>query len=52
MPGSAPSAYSPSVYEWGISVGLVAATVFLFGAGARFLPLLPKKTSDAPAGAP
>jgi formate dehydrogenase iron-sulfur subunit len=42
MPQNAPETYSPSVFEWGISIGLIAATVFLFGLGARLLPLLPK----------
>jgi formate dehydrogenase iron-sulfur subunit len=42
MPQVAPEAYSPSIFEWGISVGLIAASVFLFGLGARLLPLLPK----------
>ena len=44
MPQIAPSPYVPSVFEWGISVGLVAATVFLFGLGVRLLPILPKET--------
>jgi formate dehydrogenase iron-sulfur subunit len=43
MPQVAPASYSPSVFEWGISVGLVAATIFLFGLGARLMPLLPKQ---------
>jgi len=42
MPQVAPESYSPSVFEWGISVGLIAATIFLFGLGARLMPLLPK----------
>ena len=42
MPQVAPASYSPSVFEWGISVGLIAATIFLFGLGARLMPLLPK----------
>jgi formate dehydrogenase iron-sulfur subunit len=42
MPWTAPSIYTPSWVEWGLSVGLIAATIFLFGAGARYLPLLPK----------
>ncbi len=45
MPQIAPSGYLPSVFEWGISVGLVAATIFLFGLGARLLPVLPKEES-------
>jgi len=42
MPQVAPDSYTPSVFEWGISVGLIAATIFLFGLGARLMPLLPK----------
>jgi formate dehydrogenase iron-sulfur subunit len=42
MPQNAPESYSPSIFEWGISIGLIAATVFLFGLGARLFPLLPK----------
>ena len=42
MPQGAPASYTPSVFEWGISVGLIAASVFLFGLGARLVPLLPK----------
>jgi formate dehydrogenase iron-sulfur subunit len=43
MPQTAPEFYSPSIFEWGISVGLIAATIFLFGLGARLVPLLPKE---------
>ena len=43
MPQVAPASYSPSVFEWGISIGLIAATIFLFGLGARLMPLLPKQ---------
>ena len=43
MPQVAPETYSPSIFEWGISVGLIAATIFLFGLGARLLPLLLKQ---------
>ena len=43
MPQIAPSTYSPSTFEWGISVGLIAATIFLFGLGARLMPILPKQ---------
>jgi formate dehydrogenase iron-sulfur subunit len=43
MPQVAPEAYSPSIFEWGVSVGLIAASIFLFGLGARLLPLLPKQ---------
>jgi formate dehydrogenase iron-sulfur subunit len=51
MPWTAPSTYTPSWAEWGLSVGLIAATIFLFGAGARALPLLPKPdTGEATVG--
>ena len=43
MPQVAPASYTPSVFEWGISVGLIAATIFLFGLGARIMPILPKE---------
>jgi formate dehydrogenase iron-sulfur subunit len=43
MPQVAPASYSPSIFEWGISIGLIAATIFLFGLGARLMPLLPKQ---------
>jgi formate dehydrogenase iron-sulfur subunit len=42
MPWTKPDGYSPSLVEWGVSLGLIAATIFLFGLGARHLPLLPK----------
>ena len=42
MPWVAPQAYAPSIFEWGISVGLIAATIFLFGLGARLMPILAK----------
>ena len=42
MPQTAPETYFPSFFEWGVSVGLIAASIFLFGLGARLLPLLPK----------
>ncbi len=35
--------YFPSLVEWGISLGLIAATIFLFGLGVRHLPVLPKE---------
>jgi formate dehydrogenase iron-sulfur subunit len=41
MPQVAPESYSPTIFEWGISVGLIAATIFLFGLGARLFPVLP-----------
>jgi formate dehydrogenase iron-sulfur subunit len=41
IPQAAPQAYAPSPFEWGVSVGLVAATIFLFGWAARTMPVLP-----------
>jgi len=43
LPQVGPQAYFPSAVEWGVSLGLVAATIFLFGLGVRFLPVLPKE---------
>lgn len=43
MPQIAPETYFPSIFEWGVSVGLIAASIFLFGLGARLLPVLPKE---------
>jgi formate dehydrogenase iron-sulfur subunit len=40
MPWGAPENYIPSVVEWGVSIGLVAATIFLFGLAARIMPVL------------
>jgi formate dehydrogenase iron-sulfur subunit len=42
MPWGAPESYVPSVVEWGVSLGLIAATIFLFGLIARMMPVLPK----------
>ena len=42
MPWEAPEAYLPSLVEWGLSIGLIAATIFLFGLAARLMPVLPK----------
>jgi Ni/Fe-hydrogenase subunit HybB-like protein len=38
-----PESYRPTVVEWGVSIGLIAATIFLFGLGARLMPVLPKE---------
>jgi len=43
MPQIAPETYSPTIFEWGISVGLIAATIFLFGLGVRLMPVLPAR---------
>ena len=50
MPWDAPESYTPSIVEWGISVGLIAATIFLFGLAARRLPVLPTpRPAEGPA---
>jgi formate dehydrogenase iron-sulfur subunit len=36
----APESYVPSIVEWGVSIGLIAATIFLFGLAARLMPVL------------
>ena len=46
MPQTAQASYTPSVFEWGISIGLIAATIFLFGLGARLMPVLPKYEAE------
>jgi formate dehydrogenase iron-sulfur subunit len=43
LPQIAPASYWPSWVEWGISLGLIAATIFLFNLGVRKLPVLPKE---------
>jgi formate dehydrogenase iron-sulfur subunit len=45
MPQISPETYMPTVVEWGVSVGLIAATIFLFGLGVRLVPLLPAERS-------
>ena len=40
MPWGAPESYTPSIVEWGVSIGLIAATIFLFGLAARHMPVL------------
>jgi formate dehydrogenase iron-sulfur subunit len=48
MPWRAPESYLPSIVEWGISIGLIAATIFLFGLAARLMPVLSRaKPSEA-----
>jgi formate dehydrogenase iron-sulfur subunit len=46
MPQTSPATYFPTVFEWGISVGLIAATIFLFALAVRLLPLLPKQEAE------
>ena len=43
MPQISPETYSPTLVEWGLSIGLIAAAIFLFGVAARFMPVLPKE---------
>ena len=47
MPWVAPQSYWPSIFEWGISAGLIAATIFLFGLGARLVPVLQRSNTGA-----
>ena len=42
MPWVAPESYTPALVEWGVSLGLIAATIFLFGLAARLMPVLSK----------
>ena len=42
MPGFSPETYSPTIFEWGLSIGLFAAAIFLFGLAVRLMPVLPK----------
>jgi formate dehydrogenase iron-sulfur subunit len=42
MPWVAAESYMPSIVEWGVSIGLIAATIFLFGLAARLVPVLSK----------
>jgi len=43
MPWVAPQSYTPTVWEWGVSIGLIALTIFLFGLGVRLIPLLARQ---------
>jgi formate dehydrogenase iron-sulfur subunit len=46
MPQFGPEPYFPSFVEWGISIGLIAATILLFGLAARLVPLLPAEKTE------
>ena len=46
-PQFAPEPYMPSIFEWGVSIGLIAAAIFLFALGARLWPVLPKEPGAA-----
>jgi formate dehydrogenase iron-sulfur subunit len=50
MPWVAAESYVPSIVEWGVSIGLIAATIFLFGLAARLMPVLPKMEAHDTAG--
>jgi formate dehydrogenase iron-sulfur subunit len=41
MPQIAPTGYFPSVWEWGLSIGLVAGTILVFRWAAQAMPVLP-----------
>lgn len=47
MPQLGPLHYRPSLIEWGISAGMVAATIFLFRMGVAYLPILPKDKAQS-----
>jgi formate dehydrogenase iron-sulfur subunit len=47
MPWDAPEVYTPSIIEWGVSIGLIAATIFLFGLAARLMPILSRTEPSA-----
>ena len=47
LPQSAPTTYMPSIFEWGISAGLIAAAIYLFILGTRCLPILPKEETTS-----
>jgi formate dehydrogenase iron-sulfur subunit len=46
-PQFVPEPYHPALVEWGVSIGLIAATIFLFKLGARLWPVLPKEPAEA-----
>ncbi|MFA6033628.1 MAG: NrfD/PsrC family molybdoenzyme membrane anchor subunit [Myxococcota bacterium] len=45
IPGGNVGGYTPSIIEWAVSIGLIAAAIVLFGAGSKLLPVLPKVES-------
>ena len=49
MPQFSPETYMPSIVEWAVSIGLIAATIFLFGLAARLMPVLTKRGARTPA---
>jgi len=46
-PQFGPEPYHPALVEWGVSIGLIAATIFLFKLGARLWPVLPRETAES-----
>jgi formate dehydrogenase iron-sulfur subunit len=52
MPQIAPHSYVPTLLEWGVSVGPIAATIFLFGLAVRLLPVLPRVETASHSPAP
>jgi formate dehydrogenase iron-sulfur subunit len=46
IPGGLVGRYTPSLIEWAISIGLISAAIFLFAAGSKLLPILPKLESE------
>jgi formate dehydrogenase iron-sulfur subunit len=49
MPQISPETYVPTLIEWGLSIGLVAAAVFLFGLAVRLMPVLVRDQPSHPA---
>lgn len=45
MPQIAPRPYVPSVWEWGLSAGMIAAAILLFRLAVQVLPVLPREES-------
>jgi len=43
MPQLAPQSYIPSVWEWGLSAGMIAAAILLFRLAVQVLRVLPKE---------
>lgn len=52
MPQDSAQGYLPSSVEWGVSLGLIAATIFLFGLAVRHMPVLPKEEPAKAANEP
>jgi formate dehydrogenase iron-sulfur subunit len=52
MPQDSAQGYLPSSVEWGVSLGLIAATIFLFGLAVRHMPVLPREEPAQAANEP